>query len=92
MGIEISEIVDQRLVSSSYKSRERTTVEDDVSEDGNLQLYEETIDTIIVKRQSRQSHTGIINRLTVGIKKFWTEDSKNSGSKTNWLSLKIVNT
>ena len=54
-------------------------VEDNISEDGNLQLHEEIIDTIIGERQSRQnSGPGIISNLAVGIKKFWTEDSKNN--------------
>ena len=51
MGIEILELFDQSLVSSSHQSNERTTVEDIVSEDGNLQLHGEMIDTIIGERQ-----------------------------------------
>ena len=94
---KISELFDQSLVSSSHQSKKRTTVEDNTSDDGNLQLHEEVIDTIIGDRQSRQnSGPGIISNLAVGIKKFWTEDSKNNslfmGYKTNWLSLKILNT
>ena len=72
----ISELFDQILVSSRKK---RTTVEDKVSEDGNFQLHEEIIDTIIGEIQSRQnSDLGIISKLEVGIKKFWTENSKNN--------------
>ena len=42
-------------------SKKRATAEDDVSEDGSLQLHEEIIDTIIGERQSRQnSGSGII--------------------------------
>ena len=59
--------------------RKEQQVEDNVSEDGNLQLHEKTIDTIIGERQSRQnSGSGIISKLAVGIGKFWTEDSKNN--------------
>ena len=66
-------------MSSSHQSKKKTTVKDNVSEVGNLQLHEEIIDTIIGERQSRQnSGPGIINKLAVGIKKFWTEDSKNN--------------
>ena len=66
-------------MSSSHQSKKRTTVKDNVSEVGNLQLHEEIIDTIIGERQSRQnSGPGIISNLAVGIKKFWTEDSKNN--------------
>ena len=76
---KISELFDESLVSSSHQSKRRTTVEDNVSEDGNLQLHEEIIYTIIRERQSRQnSGAGIISKLAVGIKKFWTEDSKNN--------------
>ena len=76
---KISELFDQSLVSSSHQSKKRTTIEDNASEDGNLQLHEEIIDTIIGERQSRQnSGPGIISKLAVGIKKFWTEDSKNN--------------
>ena len=94
---KISELFDESLMSSSYQSKKRTTVEDNVSKDGNLQLHEEIIDTIIGERQSKQnSGPGIISKLAVGIKRFWTEDSKNNtllrDAKTNWLSLKIVNT
>ena len=76
---KISELFDQRLVSLSHQSKKRTTVDDNVSEDGNLQLHEEIIDTITGEKQSRQdSCAGIISKLAVGIKKFWTEDSKNN--------------
>ena len=77
---KISELFDQSLVSSSHQNNERATIEDNVSEDGNLQLHEEIIDTIIGERQSKQnSGPGIVIKLAVGIKKFWTEDSeKNS--------------
>ena len=76
---KISKLFDQSLMSSSYQSKKRTTVEDNVSEDGNLQLHEEIIDTIIGERQSRQnSGPEIISKLAVGVKKFWTEDSKNN--------------
>ena len=83
MGIKdrqqkILELFDQSLVSLSHQSNKRTTVED-VSEDGNLQLHEEIIDTITGERKSRQnSGPGIISKLAVGIKTFWTEDSKNN--------------
>ena len=64
----IFELFDQSLVSLSHQCKKRTTVED-VSEDGNLQLHEEIIDTIIGERQSRQnSGPGIISKLAVGIK------------------------
>ena len=33
-----------------HQGKKRTTVEDNVSEDGNIQLHEEIIDTIIEKR------------------------------------------
>ena len=94
---KISEPFDQSLVSSSHQSKKRTTAEYNVSEDGNLQLHEEIIDTIIGERQSRQnSGPGIISKLAVGIKKFWTEDSKNNslfkGYKDQLAILKIVNT
>ena len=46
----ISESFDQSLVSWSHQSKKRTTVEDNVSEDGNLQFHEEIIDTIIGER------------------------------------------
>ena len=36
---KISELFNQSLVSSSHQSKKRTTVEDNVSEDGNLQLH-----------------------------------------------------
>ena len=50
-----------------------------VLEDRNLQLHEEITDTIIRERQSREnSGLGIISKLAVGIKKFWTENSKNN--------------
>ena len=50
-----------------------------VLEDRNLQLHEEITDTIIRERQSRQnSGLGIISKLAVGIKKFWTENSKTN--------------
>ena len=66
-----------------------------VLEDRNLQLHEEIIDTIIRERQSRQnSGLGII-KLTVGIKKFWTENSKNNSLFKGYkdqLAMKIVNT
>ena len=66
-------------MASSHQSKKRTTVEDNVSQDGNLQLHEEIIDTIIGERQSRQnSGPGIISKLAVGIKKFWAEDFKNN--------------
>ena len=62
-----------------HQGKKRTTVEDNVSEDGNIQLHEEIIDTIIEKRQSREnSSPGIISKLVIGIKKIWTEDSKNN--------------
>ena len=42
-------------------------------------FHEEIIDTIIGERQSRQnSGPGIISNLAIGIKTFWTEDSKNN--------------
>ena len=45
----------------------------------NLQLHEVIIDTMTGERQSRQnSGPRIISKLVVGIKKFRTEDSKNS--------------
>ena len=76
---KILEGFDQSLVSSSHQSNKRTTVEDNVSEDGNPQLHEEIIDTVIGERQSRQnSGPGIISKMAVGIKKLWTEDSKNN--------------
>ena len=50
---KISELFDESLMSSSYQSKKRT-VEDNVSKDGNLQLHEEIIDTIIGERQSRE--------------------------------------
>ena len=54
-------------------------VEDNISEDGNLQLHEEIIDTIIGERESKQNNGPvIISKLAVGIRKFWTEDSKNN--------------
>ena len=76
---KISELFDESLGSSSHQSKKRTTVEDNVSEDGNLHLHEEIIDTIIGERQSRQNcGPGIISKLAVGIKMFLTEDSKNN--------------
>ena len=76
---KISKLFDQSLVSSSRQSNKRTTIEDNISEDGNLQLHEEIIDTIIGERQSKQnSGSGIVIKLAVGIKKFWTEDSENN--------------
>ena len=46
-----------------------------VSED----VSEELIDIITGERQSRQNGgLGIISKLAVGIKGFWTEDSKNN--------------
>ena len=60
---KISGIFDQSLVSSSHQSKTITTVEDNVSEDGNLQIHEKIIDTIIGERQSRQnSGPGIISK------------------------------
>ena len=41
-------------------------------------------------RDRQNSGPGIISKFAVGIKKFWTEDSKNN-ILLNWLSLKIVN-
>ena len=85
MGIKIGnkrflKLFDQSLVSSSHQSKKRKTVENNVSEDGNLQLHEEIIiDTIIGERQRRQNRgPEIISKLPVGIKKFSTEDSKNN--------------
>ena len=75
---KISELLDQSLVSLSHQSKKRATAEDNISEDGNLQLHEEIIDTIIGGRQSRQNSVSGISKLAVGIKKFWTEDSKNN--------------
>ena len=51
----------------SHLSKKRTGVEENVSEDGN-------IETIKTKSWPR----GIIIKLAVGIKKFWTENSKNN--------------
>ena len=76
---KISEFFDQSLVSSSHQSKKRATVEDNVSEDGNLQFHEEIIDTTISERHSRQnSSPAISNKLAVGIKTFSTEDFKNN--------------
>ena len=48
-----------------------------MSEDGNLQLHGEIIETITGQRQSgKNSGSGIISKLAVGIKRFCTEDSK----------------
>ena len=59
------------MVSSSHQSNKRTTIENNVSEDGNLQLHEKIIHTIIVETQSMQnSGPGIISKLV--------EDSKNN--------------
>ena len=59
---KISELFDQSLVSSSHNSKKRTTADNNVSEDGNLQLHEEIIDTTIGERQSREdSGPGIIS-------------------------------
>ena len=49
---KISELFDQSLGPSSHQNKKRTTVKDNVSEDGNLQLHQEMIDTIIGQRQS----------------------------------------
>ena len=68
------------LVSLSHQSKKRSPVEDNVLEGGNLQLHEKIIDTIIRKRQSIQnSGPGIISKLTVGIKKVWTEGFSERG-------------
>ena len=76
---KISSLFDQSLVPSSHQSKKKTTVEDNVSEYGNLQLHEEIIDTIIGERQSRHnSGPGMISKLAVGIKKFWTENYKSN--------------
>ena len=75
---KIFKLFDQSLVSS-HQSKKRTTDEDNVSEDGNLQLHEEIIDTIIGERQSRQNSAPvIISKFAVGTKKFWTEGFKNN--------------
>ena len=84
-----SQLFLQSVVSSSHQRKKRATIENNVSEDGNLQLHEKIVHTIIRETQSMQnSGQGIINKLA--------EDSKNNsffrGTKTNWLSLKIVNT
>ena len=72
--IKISELFDQSILTLSHQS-----VEDNVLEDGNLQVHEEIIDTIIEEKQSRQnSSQGIIGKLGVGI--------KSSGQRT----LKII--
>ena len=72
-------IFDQSLMPSSHQSKKRTTVEDNVSEDGNLQFHEEIIDTIIGERQSRQnSDPGISSKLAAVIKMFWKEASRNN--------------
>ena len=56
-------------MSSSHQSKERTTIEDN----------KEIIDTLIGERHSSQiSRSGIISKLAVGVRKFWTEDSKNN--------------
>ena len=55
MGIKIFELFDQSLVSSSHQNNKRTIVEDNVSEDGNLQLHGKIIDTVIGERQSGQN-------------------------------------
>ena len=75
----VSELFNQSLVSSSHKSKERITAEDNISEDGNLQLHGEIVHTIIGERQSRQnSGPGIICKLAAGIKKYWIEDYKKN--------------
>ena len=75
----VSELFNQSLVSSSHKSKKRITAEDNISEDGNLQLHGEIVHTIIGERQSRQnSGPGIICKLAAGIKKYWIEDYKKN--------------
>ena len=44
---KISELFNQSLGPSSHQNKKITTVKDNVSEDGNLQLHQEMIDTII---------------------------------------------
>ena len=46
--IKISELFDQSILTSSHQS-----VEDNVLEDGNLQVHEEIIDTIIEEKQDK---------------------------------------
>ena len=59
---KISEIFYQSLLSSLHQSKKRTAVEDNVSENGNLQLRKKITNTIIGERQSRQnSGPGIIS-------------------------------
>ena len=62
----------------------------------HLQLHEEIIDTTIEERHSRQNNgPGIISELAVGIKSSGQKTLKIivflRGTKTNWLSLKIMN-
>ena len=83
MGIEIDSKKFLNFLTKAWchchiRVRKRTTAEDNISEDGNLQLHEEIIDTIIGGRQSRQNSGSGISKLAVGIKKFWTEVSKNN--------------
>ena len=66
-----SQLFVQSVVSSSHQSKKRTTIENNVSEDGNLQPHEKIIHTIIGETQSMQnSGPGIISKLA--------EDSRNN--------------
>lgn len=64
---------DKSESSSSSQKRKKKSEEDD------LQLHEEIIDNIIGERQTKQNNgPAILKKLAVGVKKFWTEDSKNN--------------
>ena len=71
--LNISDLSRQNLIPSSHWSKKRSLVEEATLENENAQLHEQIIHTIIKEGQTRGNiDPEIMNKLAVGIKKFWT--------------------